>query len=146
MTFLVALVVGMEFPLAAMVGPAVTIQLNHETHQRHERKTTTSKEEPEVGASDSAISSLVTQRPPPQTKLRFLFSCVSWLHRLRGHGSANSAAASRIYTADFVGAGLGAFLASAWLIPLLGLGWTCRLVALLNLLAGALLLLRNRST
>jgi spermidine synthase len=147
MTFLVALLVGMEFPLAALSGPTGTIQLNHETHQTHERKTTTSHEEPEAGASASSISSVVTQKPSPHTKPRSLFSClscVSWLLRRHGHGSSSPAtAASRIYTADFIGAGLGALLASAWLIPLFGLGWTCLLVALLNLLAGASLGLRK---
>jgi len=40
--------------------------------------------------------------------------------------------ASRLYTADFVGASLGALLASTLLIPLLGVTTTCWLVAGLN--------------
>jgi spermidine synthase len=50
---------------------------------------------------------------------------------------------ARLFTADLIGAGLGALLASAWLIPAFGLGRTCVIAALLNLLAGARLLLRR---
>jgi spermidine synthase len=52
-------------------------------------------------------------------------------------------AASRLYTADFIGAFLGALLASTLLIPLIGLTGVCLLTALLNLLAGALPTLRR---
>jgi spermidine synthase len=52
-------------------------------------------------------------------------------------------AAARIYTADFAGAGLGALLASAWLLPVWGLVGTCGLTAALNLWAGLALLVRN---
>jgi len=45
--------------------------------------------------------------------------------------------ASRLYTADFAGACLGALLASAWLIPVWGVTGTCAFVAALNLLGGA---------
>ncbi len=44
---------------------------------------------------------------------------------------------SRLYTADFVGAFLGALLACTLLIPLLGVTGVCLLTAALNLLAGA---------
>lgn len=48
----------------------------------------------------------------------------------------NSASAlSRLYTADFMGACLGALLASTLLVPLLGVGGLCALCALLNLVA-----------
>jgi predicted membrane-bound spermidine synthase len=56
-----------------------------------------------------------------------------------------AATGSRIYTADFMGAGLGAALASAWLIPVLGIGWTCLLVAGLNALAAVPLFLKPTS-
>jgi spermidine synthase len=52
-----------------------------------------------------------------------------------GHGTAVTA--SRIYTADFLGASVGALLASAWLIPLLGVTMMCWLAAGLNLLGAA---------
>ena len=45
--------------------------------------------------------------------------------------------ASAVYTADFVGASLGALLASALLIPFLGVAATCLLTAGLNLAAAA---------
>ena len=47
--------------------------------------------------------------------------------------------ASRLYTADFVGAALGAWLASTWLIPWLGVGPVCWLTAAMN--AGAAVVL-----
>ncbi len=54
--------------------------------------------------------------------------------RIEGGGTAGVAA--RLYTADFMGACLGALLASTWLIPLLGVNGVCWLCAGLNL-AGA---------
>jgi len=48
--------------------------------------------------------------------------------------------ASRLYTADFVGASLGALLASTLLIPLLGVTTTCWLVAGLNAVSAVWLL------
>lgn len=52
-------------------------------------------------------------------------------------------AASRLYTADFIGACVGAFVASAVLIPLLGIMATCLLVGVLN--AAAAIVLRIRT-
>jgi spermidine synthase len=46
------------------------------------------------------------------------------------------AGASRLYTADFVGAFLGALLTCTLLIPLVGVSGTCLLTALLNIAAG----------
>jgi spermidine synthase len=46
------------------------------------------------------------------------------------------AGASRLYTADFVGAFLGALLTCTLLIPLVGVAGTCLLTALLNIAAG----------
>jgi spermidine synthase len=51
--------------------------------------------------------------------------------------------AAEVFTADFIGAALGALLASMLLIPFIGLFWTCALTAALNLLSGALLFRRN---
>jgi spermidine synthase len=53
-----------------------------------------------------------------------------------------AAGASRLYTADFIGAFLGALLACTLLIPLIGVTGACLLTALLNFLAGALALRR----
>ncbi len=55
-------------------------------------------------------------------------------------------AASRLYTADFVGAFLGALLASTLLIPLVGVTGVCLLTAALNALAGGVLFWRKVST
>ena len=51
--------------------------------------------------------------------------------------AAGPAALSRLYTADFVGASLGALLACTLLIPLLGITGVCWLTAALNALAAA---------
>ncbi len=53
--------------------------------------------------------------------------------------------ASRLYTADFVGASLGALLASTLLIPLIGVIGVCLLTAALNALAGGVLFWRKVS-
>jgi spermidine synthase len=50
------------------------------------------------------------------------------------------AGASRLYTADFIGAFLGAMLASALLIPLIGVTGVCLLTAALSLAGGAVAL------
>ena len=46
------------------------------------------------------------------------------------------AGASRLYTADFIGAFLGALLACTLLIPLIGVGGVCLLTAMLNVAGG----------
>ena len=51
--------------------------------------------------------------------------------------AAAPAGLSRLYTADFVGASLGALLACTLLIPLLGISGVCLLTAALNALAAA---------
>jgi predicted membrane-bound spermidine synthase len=50
--------------------------------------------------------------------------------------------AARLYTADFVGACLGALIVSTLLIPLIGVVWVCLLAAGLNLVSGAIVLLK----
>ena len=62
-------------------------------------------------------------------------------NRLEFDGTA--AGASRLYTADFVGAFLGALLASTLLIPLLGVTGVCLLTAALNLLGGTMIRFRK---
>ncbi len=54
-----------------------------------------------------------------------------------------AATAARLYTADFVGAFLGALLPSTFLIPLIGVTPVCLLTAGLNVLGGAMVLLRK---
>lgn len=48
--------------------------------------------------------------------------------------------ASRLYTADFIGACLGALLPSTLLIPLIGVPAVCILIAALNAVAGIVVL------
>jgi len=52
----------------------------------------------------------------------------------KAEASSSGVAASRIYTADFIGASVGALLASAWLIPVLGVTMMCAIAAGLNVL------------
>jgi spermidine synthase len=59
--------------------------------------------------------------------------------RLDGHDPA--ATSARLYTADYLGAALGALLVSTLLIPVLGVFAVCFLTAGLNLLAIARMLL-----
>ena len=55
-----------------------------------------------------------------------------------------SATASRLYTADYLGAALGALLVSTWLIPLMGVASVCWLVAGLSAASGAVILMVPR--
>ena len=64
-------------------------------------------------------------------------------NRLQFDGTATGA--SRLYTADFVGASLGALLASTLVIPLIGVMGVCLLTAGLNALAGGVLFWRKVS-
>jgi hypothetical protein len=57
-------------------------------------------------------------------------------NRLEYDGTVSGA--SRLYTADFIGAFLGALLASALLIPLIGVTGVCLLTAALNIATGAM--------
>jgi hypothetical protein len=64
-------------------------------------------------------------------------------NRLQFDGTTTGA--SRLYTADFVGASFGALLASTLLIPLVGVTGVCLLTAALNVLAGGVLFWRKAS-
>jgi predicted membrane-bound spermidine synthase len=64
-------------------------------------------------------------------------------NRLEFDGTA--AGASRLYTADFVGACLGALLACTLLIPLIGVSGVCLASALLNIAGGLAILGRKAS-
>ena len=55
-----------------------------------------------------------------------------------------AATSSRYYTADYLGAALGALLVSTWLIPVLGVTLVCLLTAALNLLAAGVMLVAKR--
>ncbi|MCY3021466.1 MAG: fused MFS/spermidine synthase [Planctomycetota bacterium] len=57
--------------------------------------------------------------------------------------SATGVTASSLYTADFIGACLGALLVSALLIPLLGVTAACVLTGVMNLLGGVVVFYRG---
>jgi spermidine synthase len=65
----------------------------------------------------------------------------AWANRV-AHGQLRWAA-SRLYTADFMGACLGALLTSTLLIPLIGVTATCLVTAGLNVIGGAVVLWRQ---
>jgi predicted membrane-bound spermidine synthase len=54
------------------------------------------------------------------------------------HGVSPAGTASRLYTADLVGASLGALLVGTLLVPLFGITAVCLLTAALNLIAAVL--------
>ena len=58
--------------------------------------------------------------------------------------SHTGSAASDLYTADFLGACLGALLASTLLVPLLGVTAVCELIGGMNLLGGVVVLIGGR--
>lgn len=58
---------------------------------------------------------------------------------------AVTSTAARLYTADYIGAALGALLVSTLLIPLIGVVAVCLLAAGLNLLSGAVILVTSKS-
>ncbi|MHC4398183.1 MAG: fused MFS/spermidine synthase [Planctomycetota bacterium] len=58
------------------------------------------------------------------------------------HGVASTAA--RLYTADYVGAALGALLVSTLLIPVMGVMAVCLLAAVLNVVSGAVIFWTSR--
>jgi hypothetical protein len=55
-----------------------------------------------------------------------------------------SEVAGRLYAADLVGGCIGAVATAGFLVPLLGIAFTCTVVAVLNLAAGAVLVGRRR--
>jgi predicted membrane-bound spermidine synthase len=57
---------------------------------------------------------------------------------------AVTSTAAKLYTADYVGAALGALLVSTFLIPLVGVAAVCWLAAGLNVVSGAVILVSGR--
>ena len=55
-----------------------------------------------------------------------------------------TATAARLYTADYIGAALGALLVSTLLIPLMGVVAVCWLAAALNVVSGTVLLVTSK--
>ncbi len=61
----------------------------------------------------------------------------------RVHFKKVTTTAAQIYTADFVGACLGALLASTFLVPVIGVVWVCLLTAGLNCISGVIVWFRG---
>jgi spermidine synthase len=63
---------------------------------------------------------------------------------VRATGGEGAAASAKIYSADFLGASLGGWLAATWLAPTLGLANVCLLTGGINLVCAALLWIIRR--
>ena len=63
---------------------------------------------------------------------------------VRATGGEGAAASAKIYSADFLGASLGGWLAATWLAPTLGLANVCLLTGGINLACAALLWIIRR--
>ncbi|MBI5686226.1 MAG: fused MFS/spermidine synthase [Verrucomicrobia bacterium] len=106
LTFLLAALVGMQFPLAGRVSATVAAV--------YDRRNPSLSEQPAV----------IDRRYSSETD--------------------STATASRLYTADFIGACLGALLPSTLLIPLIGVPAVCLLIAALNAVAGVVVMKSSR--
>lgn len=141
LTFLLAALVGMQFPLAGRVcaeravepiarqsGPAEAGTPNAEAAEV--RSPGFSRQQ----SSSQPVAAVSDRRNPPREEEPAV--------RDRRYSSEtdSAATASRLYTADFVGACLGALLPSTLLIPLIGVPAVCLLIAALNAVAGVVVL------
>jgi len=116
---------GLEFALAACAGllPVMLTAL--------------------VGISDPQLMKICSQIAVPCATL-ILGMLAGMEFPLAGKASFSGLAptASRLYTADLIGAALGALLVSTLLIPLIGVIGVCVLAVLLKVAGGTLILLR----
>ena len=92
---------------------------------------------PEAGAWGEAAVALLTGVLGVLVGLEFPLAA-------RAEFDAVAPTASRLYTADLLGACAGAMLVSTLLIPLVGVVGVCLLVAGANVITGGLLLVRKR--
>jgi spermidine synthase len=126
-TLLLAVLVGLEFPLA---GRAVLAGAG---------------EGSKVQGSRFNVQSPIPNPQSPIPNPQSLIPIPSDAPRTPATDfHAVTAAAARLYTADYVGAALGALLVSTLLIPVIGVAAVCLLAAGLNLLSGAVLLVTAR--
>lgn len=95
---------------------------------------------PQLGRGDALAGSALTGQGIVLLLTFLLAALVGGQFPLAAAAESGDAAAtaSRLYTADLVGASLGALLVSALLIPLLGVMAVCLLTAALNLAAAAI--------
>ena len=80
------------------------------------------------------VAAAYDRRNPPQNEQPAV------IDRRYSSEADSAATASRLYTADFVGACLGALLPSTLLIPLIGVPAVCLLIAALNAVAAVVVL------
>jgi spermidine synthase len=113
---LLAVLVGLEFPLAGKALLAAS----------------------SVAPAEGTPSSAGHKTVPPDRR-----NGIGMSLRTAGRQAVASTAA-RLYTADYVGAALGALLVSTLLIPVIGVAAVCLLAAGLNILSGAVILMTAR--
>ncbi|MFA5265239.1 MAG: fused MFS/spermidine synthase [Opitutaceae bacterium] len=108
---------------------------------------------PFVLRSSAAFDSLAGSAIPGQALLLcatfvlaagigLLFAAVA----INDSSGSTASRAARLFSADLLGAALGAWMASAWLIPRFGFTAVCLFVAALNLLAGCLVFKRSAAS
>ncbi len=115
LTILLGALVGMQFPLAGRVGAdGAGIDFH--------------------AAPEQTVASVSNRRNPPRNTQPAV------IDRRYSSGTDSTLTASRLYTADFIGACLGALLPSTLLIPLIGVPAVCLLIAALNAVAGIVVL------
>lgn len=145
LTFLLAALVGMQFPLAGRVcaekavesiarqgGPAEAGTPNAQAAEV--RSPGFNRQQ----SSSQPVAAVSDRRPSDSSQVSAV------IDRRYSSETDSAATASRLYTADFVGACLGALLPSTLLIPLIGVPAVCILIAALNAAAGAILLSKRR--
>jgi len=132
-TLLLAVLVGLEFPLAGKAMLAGSQATSNVQGPMSKVQCPMSNVQFPISNPKSEIRNPKSEMPdetsrPPETDLR-----------------AVTATAARLYTADYVGAALGALLVSTLLIPVIGVVAVCLLAAGLNLVSGAVILIAARS-
>ena len=123
---LLAVLVGLEFPLAGQAVLAGTRATSNVQGPRSNFRSPISNPKSPIPTSQSPMPDEASRTPGTD------FQTVT-------------ATAARLYTADYVGAALGALLVSTLLIPVIGVAAVCLLAAGLNFLSGAVILMAARS-
>ncbi|MBI5817530.1 MAG: fused MFS/spermidine synthase [Verrucomicrobia bacterium] len=145
LTFLLAALVGMQFPLAGRVCTAPT--------SRDRRSPSPWPSPHRMGRGNTSVPIATGSTPsdsPDSAQNVPLAPAEGERAGVRGQSDGMdsvenaTATASRLYTADFIGACLGALLPSTLLIPLIGVPAVCLLIAALNAVAGVVVLRSNR--
>ncbi|MFZ2640742.1 MAG: hypothetical protein WA117_07115, partial [Verrucomicrobiia bacterium] len=145
LTILLGALVGMQFPLAGRVCTAPT--------SRDRRSPSPWPSPHRMGRGNTPVPIATSSTPsdsPDSAQNVTLAPAEGERAGVRGQSDGMdsvenaTATASRLYTADFVGACLGALLPSTLLIPLIGVPAVCLLIAALNAVAGVVVLRSGR--